>query len=63
MSTYTPSRWNPLIMLAYIRALKFHPRCGPIHEIGKRIAHFTKWADVGHAKLREMGNTLVYFVK
>jgi len=35
-----------LIMIAYIRALKFHPRCCPIHEIGKRIAHFTKWADV-----------------
>jgi len=33
-------------MFAYIRALNFHPRCCPIHEIGKRIAHFTKWADV-----------------
>jgi len=46
MSTYTLNQLNPSIMFAYIRALKFHPRCCPIHEIGKCIAHFTKWADV-----------------
>jgi len=39
-----PSQWNPSIMFSYIRALKFHPRFCIIHEIGKRIAHFMKWA-------------------